>query len=165
VPDGDYARDADGLLYEPAIRDSLRSALPGGQLALYEALLALRRAAFVLDRQTKAIRNIAVQHDPGMRVLIRLHGEPSGVPVADLVADRGEAVLAVLDGLDREGMLVRVGASVRLSELGSQRLDEVLRQLSDSLAALVDGVPDEQLALLRHISLWLILNHDRLRSG
>jgi hypothetical protein len=153
------------LLYEPAIRDSLHSALPGGELDQYEALLALRRAAFVLERQTKAVRNVAIQDDPGMRVLIRLHGEPSGVPVADLVADRGEAVLGILEGLEAEGMVVSTGPSVRLSDLGSERLDEVLRQLSGSLATLVDGVPAEQLALLRHVSLQLILNHERLRSG
>jgi len=163
--DAPYATDPDGLLYEPAIRGSLRSALPTGELAGYEALLALRRAAFVLDRHTRAVRNVAVQDDPGMRVLIRLHGEPSGVPIADLVADRGEEVLAVLDGLDGEGMLIRAQDSVRLSPLGLQRLDEVLKQLSDSLAVLVDAVPPEQLAVLRHVSLRLILNHARLNSA
>jgi hypothetical protein len=99
-----------------------------------------------------------------MRVLIRLHGEPAGVPVAELVADRGEEILDVLDVLDREGMLVRTGESVALSTLGSQRLDAVLRQLADTLAALVEGVTPEQLALLRHISLRMILNHSRLSS-
>jgi hypothetical protein len=163
--DAPYATDLDGLLYEPAIRDSLRSALPTGDLEGYEALLALRRAAFVLDRHTRAVRNVAVQDDPGMRVLIRLHGEPTGVPIADLVADRGEEVLAVLDGLDGEGMLIRAQDSVRLSPLGLQRLDEVLKQLSDSLAVLVDAVPPEQLAVLRHVSLQLILNYARLNSA
>jgi len=163
--DAPYATDVDGLLYEPAIRDSLRSALPTGDLDGYEALLALRRAAFVLDRHTRAVRNVAVQDDPGMRVLIRLHGEPTGVPIADLVADRGEEVLAVLDGLEGEGMLIRAQDSVRLSPLGLQRLDEVLKQLSDSLAVLVDAVPPEQLAVLRHVSLRLILNHARLNSA
>jgi hypothetical protein len=163
--DTPYATDSEGLLYEPDVRDSLRSALAGDELVAYEALLALRRAAFVLDRHTKAVRNVAVQDDPAMRVLIRLHGEAAGVPVAELVADRGEEVLAVLDGLDREGMLVRTGESVRLSTLGGRRLDGMLRQLSDTLAILVEGVVPEQLALLRHVSLRLILNHGRLNSA
>jgi hypothetical protein len=164
VADAPHARDVDGLLYEPPIRESLRSALPGGELTRYEALLALRRAAFVLDRQTTAVRNIAIQGDPGMRVLIRLHNEPSGVTVADLVNDRGQEVLEVLDALDREKMIVRAGESVRLSDLGNERLDGVLRQLADSLAILIEGVSDEQMALLRHISLQLIINHERLRK-
>jgi hypothetical protein len=163
--DTPYATDPEGLLYEPDIRESLRSALVGDELVAYEALLALRRAAFVLDRQTKAVRNVAVQDDPAMRVLIRLHGESAGVPVAELVADRGEEVLAVLDELDREGMLVRTGESVRLSALGGRRLDGMLRQLSDTLAVLVEGVVPEQLALLRHVSLRMILNHGRLNSA
>ena len=147
------------MLYEPGIRDSLRTALPADRLLAYEALLALRRAAFVLDKQTRALRNITAQDDPGMRVLIRLHGEPAGVPVEELVAERGEDVRGVLDELDRAGMIIRDGASVRMSTRGTERLDEALRMLADRVASLVEGVPPEQLAVLRHVSLRLILNH------
>lgn len=157
--DGPYAQDPDGLLYEPSIRDSLQAALPSDRLTAYEALLALRRAAFVLDRQTRALRNVTTQDDPGMRVLIRLHGEPAGVPFDELVTDRGEEVLGVLDELDQAGMVIRAGASVRLSDRGTGFLDEALRQLADTLTALVEGVPTDQLAVLRHVSLQLILNH------
>jgi len=156
---GPYETDPDGLLYEPSIRDSLRTALPDDRLLGYEALLALRRAAFVLDHHTRALRSVTGQDDPGMRVLIRLHGEPDGVPVEALVADRGQDVLVVLDEMDREGMLERSESTVRLSELGTERIDEVLRKLADRVATLLNGVPAEQLALLRHVSLRLILNH------
>ena len=156
---GPYQADSDGLLYEPNIRDSLRTALPDDRLLGYESLLALRRAAFVLDQHTRALRNVTGQDDPGMRVLIRLHGEPDGVPVEDLVADRGQEVLGVLDELDREGMLERSEATVRLSDVGTERLDDALRRLADRVAALLEGVPAEQLAVLRHVSLRLILNH------
>ncbi len=164
MADAQHAHDVDGLLYEPVIRESLRSALPGGDLNRYEALLALRRAAFVLEHQTAAVRNVALQGDPRMRVLIRLFNEQSGVPVEDLVTGRGQEVLEVLDALDREAMIVRAGGSVRLSSLGNERLDGVLRQLSDSLAILIEGISDERMALLRHISLQLIMNYERLRK-
>ena len=157
--DGPYETDPDGRLYEPGIRDSLRAALPVDQLLGYEALLGLRRAAFKLDKHTQALRNVAAQDDPGMRVLIRLHGEPTGVAVDDLVADRGEEVLGVLDELDRERMIVRSGASVRLSHLGTERINGALRRLADRVATLVEGVPAEHLAVLRDVSLRLILNH------
>ena len=94
-----------------------------------------------------------------MRVLIRPHGEPGGVPVEELVSDRGEDVLGVLGELDREGLLVRCGASVRLSDLGTERINGALRCLAEQMAALVEGVPAERLALLRDVSLRLILNH------
>jgi hypothetical protein len=162
MSEGQYAYDDDGRLYEPQMRAALAGALPTDRLAEYEALLALRRAAFVLERQTRTVRNIAVQEDPAMRTLMRLHGEPAGVPVDELVAERGEEVRTVIDGLDQEGMLIRSGASVRLSDLGVSRMDEAIRRVADELAALLGGVSPEDLAALRHVSLQLILNHVQL---
>jgi len=60
---------------------------------------------------------------------------------------------------DPDGLLERSESTVRLSELGTERIDEVLRKLADRVATLLNGVPAEQLALLRHVSLRLILNH------
>ena len=137
-------------------------------MTAYEALLALRRAGSVLDRRTRALHNVTAQNDPRMRVLIRLHGEAGGVPVQDLTADRGDEIHAVLDELDAAGMVTRSPGpppSVRLSDLGAERVDEVLRQVAGSLVALVEGIPTGQLAVLRHVSLWLIGNHDRLSSS
>jgi hypothetical protein len=56
-------------------------------------------------------------------------------------------------------VVVRTGASVRLSDQGIEFLDGALRRLAGTLTALVEGVPTDQLAVLRHVSLRLILNH------
>jgi hypothetical protein len=162
VSDESFAYDVDGLLYEPKMRAAIASALRDEQRTEYEALLALSRAAFVLQNCSRSIRKIAAQDDPAMRVLMRLHNEPEGVPVDDLLADRGVEVLNVLEQLDKEHMLIREGASVRLSDLGNARMDKAIRALGDGLRALLDGVPPEQLAVMRHVSLRLILNHHAL---
>ena len=62
--DGQYETGPDGLLYEPGIRDSLRTAPPDDGPLGYEALLALRRAAFVLDEHARALPNVTAQNDP-----------------------------------------------------------------------------------------------------
>lgn len=165
--DDELAQDWDGLLYEPRLREAIGTAVTGDQLVAYEALLALRRAAFVLDRHTRGLRNLIIQDDPGMRVLIRLHGETAGVSIEDLVTDRGQEVLAVLDELERARMVIRSSGpppSVRLSRLGTDRLDEALRRLAANVTTLVEGVPLGQLAVMRHVGLQLIVNHEHLSA-
>jgi hypothetical protein len=87
---------------------------------------------------------------------------PTACRVDDLVADRGVEVLTVLEEMDKERMLIREGASVRLSDLGNARMDEAIRAVAGGLQALLEGIPTEQLAMLRHVSLRLILNHHAL---
>lgn len=69
--------------------------------------------------QYDANRHLVSSTDPLGRTTTytyRLHGEPDGVPVEELVADRGQDVRGVLDELDRESMLERSEARVRLSK-------------------------------------------------
>jgi hypothetical protein len=63
------------------------------------------------------------------------------------------------------GMLVRLPgppAAVRLSDRGVENLNAIVRRLADDLAVLLDGVEPDQLAVLRHVSLQVVVNRQRL---
>src|SRR5262245_55134382 len=84
-PDSDRLdHDADGRLYEPKLREVAARALPPDLLPAVEAVIALQEAAVALEPLIRGVRNSLSSSDPRMRVLRRLHANPSGVPRDEL---------------------------------------------------------------------------------
>jgi hypothetical protein len=143
--------DADGLLYEPDVRDVVGRALPPDRLAAVEAILALQEAAGALTKLMQGVRNSYGAGDPRMRVLMRLHANPAGVP-----PDEFDAV--TVDELARAGMLATNGSVARLTAVGERRMDEALGGIAERLAAATAGLGTDDLAALRHACLTLARN-------
>ncbi len=87
VPGAELAYDDEGHLYEPRLRDLLGGSVAAEQLVAVEAIMALDRAARLLDRFMRGVRN---RYGPGsepLKVLTRLHEHRAGLPLDEMVAD------------------------------------------------------------------------------
>jgi hypothetical protein len=165
VLDGPFEHDIDGLLYNPRVRESIEAALPGeDRRASYEGMLALRRTAHVIGHHLKALDNLTEQDHPVMRMLMRLYSDPDGVALRDLVVERGDEAREAVIEAEREGLVVQgpgPGHVARLTPIGRERMEDLVRRAVQRYDGLIDGISVEQMAILRHVCLTLIRNYYR----
>jgi hypothetical protein len=176
VPGANLTFDDDGLLYEPDLREFASAALAPDQVIAIEAVLAVSRAAWILDEFMRGLGDWYGMRDDRMRVLRRLHEHRTGLPLDELLLDLDlddvDGAGQLLDEVEGAGLITRSPASgrdasawIRLSDQGLHLMDEVLRRIADQLSAVSQGVGVEQLVLVRHVCLWMASNRELLQPG
>jgi DNA-binding MarR family transcriptional regulator len=161
-----YRSDADGFLFDPAIREILvrtgRKVSPG-----IEALAAVR----MLGKKMHAtMERWAEQHglsEGRFQILVRLQHQSDGRlamgELAELLDVSPRTVTGLVDNLERDGFVKRVDAPddrrsvfAEITEQGRNAVKRLWRDSEGGQAALIKGFSEAELIQLRHLSLRLM---------
>jgi DNA-binding MarR family transcriptional regulator len=170
---GSLAHDADDCLYDPGVRSVMAEFTLGGETLDLEAASAVRAAHHSIERlraRGAAGRGLSAG---ALDILIRLNaaaGEP--VSIGDLARAGGVSsrnVTGLVDTLEREGLVERVGdphdrrsVLTRITLAGRTWLDTFRQPTQLAMAAVFQGFTPAELTLLRHLSLRLVENQQRI---
>jgi len=173
---GDLQVDADGYLYDAAMRRAVIEMGGRGSVEVLEALGALRLAAKQIH---DAMEHFAEGHglsDSRLRVLMRLCNSPGRrLPLgalADGVNVTPRTMTDIIDVLERDGLIQRVpdpedrrSVLALITETGLQRINAMRTEAMANQAAVADGFTSDQLVQLRHLCLLLVRNLSRDQGG
>jgi hypothetical protein len=152
----ELAYDADGLLYEPSVRDLVGPSLDADDLVRYETLVGLAFLKHTLDRVPPPL-----DRDDRRNMLFYLRRHRGSLTLDQLVARLEEDDREDLDWLAanvRADAVARDGDTVRLTPGGDRELDDVVRQLAARVTPLLAGVERARLPVVRHTCLRLHAN-------
>jgi DNA-binding MarR family transcriptional regulator len=172
----DFPRDADGLLYDPRIRQLLvetgRKPNPGS-----EALAAVRILA---KRMHITMERWADRHglsEGRFQTLIRLTHRPDGRTtmgeLAEMLDVSPRTITGLVDNLERDGLVRRVddpsdrrSIYAEITPQGRERVKSLWREAVVAQQVMTGGFSESELAQLRHLCLRLIqaMNTEEAKS-
>ncbi|MEU2718018.1 MarR family transcriptional regulator [Streptomyces sp. NPDC007205] len=172
---GQLAQNADGLLYDPQVREAMAEFMGGRDTLRLEAAAAARAAHRSVERlRTHGSEGRGLSAGAS-DVLIRLRtlGE-AGASLGDLARSAGMTprnATGLVDTLEREGLVRRDpdpddrrSILVRITPAGLTWLDEFRTPTQRAMAALFHGFTDTELHQLRHLCLRLVQNQQRIAT-
>jgi len=165
--------DVDGLLFDPGVRESMADFAVGGDTAALEAAAAVRSAAQAVDRLRSHGAGGRGLSAGAMDVLVRLRrAGDRGVSIGELARAGGVSsrnITGLVDTLEREGLAVRVpdehdrrSVRARITPAGGDWLESFRQPTQRAMAAVFHGFTGQELAQLRHLSLRLVENQQRI---
>lgn len=160
-----------GLLYQEGLRSMLGPVLPPWTLAGDETAAAMRSV-----RHASGTSGCGAEGDrgsDGTLPLYPLRQHRDGLTLAELCTRMPEEyarLSPVLEKLERTGELVRWRGDdgtirLRLTEGGRRAMDEHMRERAADSLILVEDVPAERVAIVRHVCVQAVLNSERLDGG
>jgi DNA-binding MarR family transcriptional regulator len=168
--------DADGLLFDPSIREELGHMDGQADIAPLEALAALRLAA---KQAHTAMERWTESHglsESRLHVLVALYHTPDRRrplgELAEILNVVPRTVTDVIDVLERDGLITRVpdptdrrSVHALLTEGGLERVEAIKRDAIDQQTALFAGFSRGEIAQLRHLCLLLVQRLNRNQGG
>ena len=169
------ARDESDRLYAPGVRESMGAfAVDGDTLAL-ETAAAVRSASQAVDRlrsQGSEGRGLSAG---ALDVLVRLSSATdAGLSVGELARAGGVTsrnITGLVDTLERDALVRREqdpadrrSVRVRITPAGRDWLESFRQPTQRAMAAVFQGFTPDELAQLRHLSLRLVENQQRIEQ-
>ncbi|NUP00302.1 MAG: MarR family transcriptional regulator [Nonomuraea sp.] len=168
-----FDREPDGSLFDPRARAAM-TGFAGGDTLPFEAAAAVRTAFQAVERMRAHGSEGRGLSSGAMDILLRLSTADGGVSIGELAQAAGVSsrnVTGLVDTLERDGLARRVQDSRdRRSVLAEITPDgrawiEAFRKPSQmAMRALFHGFSDAELTALRHLSLRLADNQQRLAA-
>jgi len=161
----DLARDADGRLYSPRMRELFEPMKV--KTTAVEALAALRFAARSISLLQDRWAEKHGLSEGRLGVLFRLY-RGGTMPLGDLAHNLDSSprnITGLVDHLEKDGLVERVpdpedrrSIHARLTEAGRTRIEAIWKQGLERQFEVVEGLTQEDLAQLRHLCLQLVEN-------
>ncbi|WP_406277652.1 MarR family winged helix-turn-helix transcriptional regulator [Embleya sp. NBC_00896] len=167
--------DADGLLYDPQVRNSMAQFAADGDTLRLEAAAAARAAHNAVERLRAHGSEGRGLSAGALDALLRLRtaGE-AGINVGDLARAAGVSprnVTGLLDTLERDGLAERVpdprdrrSVLGRVTPVGRTWLDDFRAPTQRAMSAVFHGFTNAELAQLRHLCLRIVENQQRIAA-
>ena len=167
------ALDGRGCLFDERIREFVGT---GEGAAALEAIAAVRAASRHLHLIHERWADRQGLTDGRLQLLIAIsrHGE-GGISLgrlADLQSVTPRNITGLVDNLERAGLVERVPVSgdrrsihARLTPAGRERIDRIRLPAMKLQLRLTAGFTEDELVQLRHLSLKLLANAERLTEG
>jgi DNA-binding MarR family transcriptional regulator len=161
--------DADGRLFDPAIRRAHAEMGRGIRLEDFEALAAVRLVAKRMHDEFQGWTERHGLSESGFRVMMAIFHSPHRRLPLGAVAERlnvvPRTITDVVDVLERADLVRRVpdpadrrSVHAELTKAGVKRLAAIKRSAMSQQAALTRGFTRDQLAELRHLCMLLVKN-------
>src|SRR5690242_15193041 len=162
----EYRSDADGFLFDPAIREILvrtgRKVTPG-----IEALAAVRMAGKKMHSTMERWADLHGLSEGRFQILVRLQHQSDGRlamgELAELLDVSPRTVTGLVDNLERDGFVRRVDAPddrrsvyAEITEQGRDAVRRLWRDSEGGQVALIKGFSEADLIQLRHLCLRLM---------
>ena len=168
--------DADGWLYDPAVRLALTEFGKATPTVALEALTAIRVLAKQMHDGFQQWTEGHGLSESRFRFLMTLFQAPDRRLALGAIAERlnvvPRTVTDLVDVLERDGLVARVpdtadrrSTLAQLTEAGLERIAAIRRDSVKEQAAATRGLTDEQLVQLRHLCLLLVKNMNERRGG
>ncbi|MEU4732003.1 MarR family transcriptional regulator [Streptomyces sp. NPDC023588] len=171
----DLARDPDGFLYDPGVRDSMQAFSAGGDTRALEAAAAVRSASQAVDRLRSHGAGGRGLSAGALDVLARLStAVDEGLSIGELARAAGVSsrnVTGLVDTLERDGLARRVQdpgdrRSVRatITPAGRDWLDAFRQPTQWAMSAVFQGFTEDDLARFRDLCLRVVENQQRIEQ-
>ncbi|MFI5534403.1 MarR family winged helix-turn-helix transcriptional regulator [Kitasatospora sp. NPDC051853] len=169
------SRDGNGLLHDPGVRAAMATLTLDGDTGALETAAAVRSAAQAMDRLRSHGADGRGLSAGALDVLLRLGtAGPDGLAIGELARSCGVSsrnVTGLVDTLEREDLTRRAQdpqdrRSVRavITPVGQEWLEAFRAPTQRAMAAVFQGFTPEELATLRHLSLRLVENQERIEQ-
>ncbi|WP_328674047.1 MarR family winged helix-turn-helix transcriptional regulator [Streptomyces sp. NBC_00328] len=172
---GSLARDPDGLLYDPGVRDSMQAFVAGDDTLALETAAAVRSASQAVDRlrsQGAGGRGLSAG---ALDVLARLStATDQGLSIGELARAAGVSsrnVTGLVDTLERDGLAQRVqdqhdrrSVRARIAPAGLDWLDNFRQPTQRAMSAVFQGFTEDELARFRDLCLRMVENQQRIEQ-
>jgi DNA-binding MarR family transcriptional regulator len=161
----DLDLDESGCLYDRRIREVLGSIAGPDAARRFEALSAMRWLSKLTHQYMERWVEQHGLSEGRLQILIRLryYGDIPLGELADEMHVTPRNVTGLVDHLERHGLVERIpdqadrrSIRARLTPTGRELVDRLSRESVDRALALSEGIPQEQLDLLRHICLLMV---------
>lgn len=161
----DLALDDAGCLYDRRSREFLSTVAGPEAARRYEAMVAMR---WLTKLTHQHMERWVEQHglsEGRLQILTRLrhYGDRPLGELADDIRVTPRNVTGLVDHLERDGLVERVpdpadrrSVRARLTSKGRDLVDSLSRESLDRALSLTEGIPQEQLDLLRHLCLLMV---------
>jgi len=160
-------QDADGRLFDPAVRESVWRGAAAEAVPSIEAIVALRQAARRLHLWMERWAEGHGLSEGRLHILLILHGLPGHKIALGQLASHLDVVprtvTGLVDHLERDGLVTRVpdpddrrSIYAQLTALGSERVRAIRNQATAHQLAFTRNFSKENLADLRHLCLRLV---------
>ncbi|MFF3411397.1 MarR family winged helix-turn-helix transcriptional regulator [Streptomyces sp. NPDC002742] len=169
------ARDPDGFLYDPGVRDAMQAFAAGDDTLALETAAAVRSASQAVDRlrsQGAGGRGLSAG---ALDVLARLStATDQGLSIGELARAAGVSsrnVTGLVDTLERDGLAQRVqdqhdrrSVRARIAPAGLDWLDNFRQPTQRAMSAVFQGFTEDELARFRDLCLRMVENQQRIEQ-
>ncbi|MEV8038933.1 MarR family transcriptional regulator [Streptomyces sp. NPDC086182] len=169
------ARDPDGFLYDPGVRDAMQAFAAGDDTLALETAAAVRSASQAVDRlrsQGAGGRGLSAG---ALDVLARLStATDQGLSIGELARAAGVSsrnVTGLVDTLERDGLAQRVqdqhdrrSVRARIAPVGLDWLDNFRQPTQRAMSAVFQGFTEDELARFRDLCLRMVENQQRIEQ-
>ncbi|MFE2288625.1 MarR family winged helix-turn-helix transcriptional regulator [Streptomyces sp. NPDC059443] len=175
VHNSGLARDPDGFLYDPGVRDSMQAFAAGDDTLALETAAAVRSASQAVDRLRSHGAGGRGLSAGALDVLARLSTAPDrGLSIGELARAAGVSsrnVTGLVDTLERDGLAQRVQdqhdrRSVRatITPAGLDWLDNFRQPTQRAMSAVFQNFTEDELARFRDLCLRVVENQQRIEQ-
>ncbi|GGR51048.1 MarR family transcriptional regulator [Streptomyces netropsis] len=175
VHNSGLARDPEGFLYDPGVRDSMQAFAAGDDTLALETAAALRSASQAVDRLRSHGAGGRGLSAGALDVLARLStATDQGLSIGELARAAGVSsrnVTGLVDTLERDGLAQRVQdqhdrRSVRatITPAGLHWLDNFRQPTQRAMSAVFQGFTEDELARFRDLCLRMVENQQRIEQ-
>ncbi|WP_327281039.1 MULTISPECIES: MarR family winged helix-turn-helix transcriptional regulator [unclassified Streptomyces] len=175
VHNSGLARDPDGSLYDPGVRDSMQAFSAGGDTRALETAAAIRSASQAVDRLRSHGAGGRGLSAGALDVLARLStAVDEGLSIGELARAAGVSsrnVTGLVDTLERDGLAQRVQdphdrRSVRatITPAGRDWLDAFRQPTQRAMSAVFHGFTEDELTRFRDLCLRVVENQQRIEQ-
>jgi DNA-binding MarR family transcriptional regulator len=175
VHNSGLARDPDGFLYDPGVRDAMQAFAAGDDTLALETAAAVRSASQAVDRlrsQGAGGRGLSAG---ALDVLARLStATDQGLSIGELARAAGVSsrnVTGLVDTLERDGLAQRVqdqhdrrSVRARIAPVGLDWLDNFRQPTQRAMSAVFQGFTEDELARFRDLCLRMVENQQRIEQ-
>lgn len=169
------ARDPDGLLYDPGVRDSMQAFVAGDDTLALETAAAVRSASQAVDRLRSHGAGGRGLSAGALDVLARLStATDQGLSIGELARAAGVSsrnVTGLVDTLERDGLAHRVqdqhdrrSVRARIAPAGRDWLDNFRQPTQRAMSAVFQGFTEDELARFRDLCLRMVENQQRIEQ-
>jgi DNA-binding MarR family transcriptional regulator len=172
------ARDAEGRLYDPRVREmvrAMRALRPNLRQDMVEAMSALRLASRSIKASMEGWAEAQGLSEGRMQLLMRLRWAAGRqLPLGELADRLGVTprnITGLIDNLERDGLVERVpdkedrrSIHARLTDKGLRKIEELWREAVSGQPQLLQGISREELESLRDVCLRIVDNVGRASS-
>ncbi|MGW6692097.1 MarR family winged helix-turn-helix transcriptional regulator [Streptomyces sp. NPDC054961] len=175
VHNSGLARDPDGSLYDPGVRDSMLAFSAGGDTRALETAAAVRSASQAVDRLRSHGAGGRGLSAGALDVLARLSAAvDEGLSIGELARAAGVSsrnVTGLVDTLERDGLAQRVqdqndrrSVRARITPVGLDWLDAFRQPTQRAMSAVFQGFTEDDLARFRDLCLRVVENQQRIEQ-
>ncbi|MFB7512788.1 MarR family winged helix-turn-helix transcriptional regulator [Streptomyces sp. NPDC056144] len=169
------ARDPDGFLYDPGVRDSMQAFAAGDDTLALEVAAAVRSASQAVDRLRSRGAGGRGLSAGALDVLARLGtATGEGLSIGELARAAGVSsrnVTGLVDTLERDGLAQRVqdqhdrrSVRVTITPAGREWLDAFRQPTQRAMSAVFQGFTEDELARFRDLCLRVVENQQRIEQ-